>query len=204
MLLGAVPMAVAQASPNADPILAESIAGSSAPLDYPAPGFALTDQFGRTVTLAGMHGKVVLLSFFDPVCSSRCPAIGWEFRQAALLLGARTRQVQLVGIVLSPAHSSLRALRVFDRQEGLTAVPDWLYLTGTLSQLRPVWREYGITRPAADAGPGGQPAAEAYVIDRAGHIRLKYAAAAGPGTAATESSFAVLFADAIRQELSAR
>jgi hypothetical protein len=36
IVLGAAPMAVAQASPNADPILARSIAGPSVPLDYPA------------------------------------------------------------------------------------------------------------------------------------------------------------------------
>ena len=36
IILGAAPMAAAQASPNADPILAESIAGSSAPLNFPA------------------------------------------------------------------------------------------------------------------------------------------------------------------------
>ena len=38
IILGAAPMAAAQASPNADPILAESIAGSSAPLNFPAKG----------------------------------------------------------------------------------------------------------------------------------------------------------------------
>ena len=44
IILGAAPMAAAQASRNADPILAESIAGSSVPLDFPAKSFALTDQ----------------------------------------------------------------------------------------------------------------------------------------------------------------
>ena len=47
IILGAAPMAAAQASRNADPILAESIAGSSAPLNFPAKGFQLTDQHGR-------------------------------------------------------------------------------------------------------------------------------------------------------------
>ena len=50
IILGAAPMAAAQASPNADPILAEAIAGSSAPLNFPRPAFSLTDQHGRTVT----------------------------------------------------------------------------------------------------------------------------------------------------------
>src|SRR6478752_3326010 len=57
IILGAAPMAAAQASRNADPILAESIAGSSAPLNFPAKGFKLTDQHGRTVSLASLRGK---------------------------------------------------------------------------------------------------------------------------------------------------
>ena len=36
IILGAAPMAAAQASPNADPILAEAIAGSSTSLNFPA------------------------------------------------------------------------------------------------------------------------------------------------------------------------
>jgi hypothetical protein len=39
ILLGAVPMAAAQANPDASPILAESINGASAPLAGRAPGF---------------------------------------------------------------------------------------------------------------------------------------------------------------------
>ena len=203
IVLGVVPMAVAQASPNADPILAESIAGSSAPLDYPAPGFALTDQYRRTVTLASLRGKVVVLSFFDPACTTGCRPIVREFRQAALMLGASAHQVELVGIVLSPAYRPVSAVRAFDRQEGLSRAPGWLSLTGTLAQLRRVWQEYGIT--AQDLADGATTRhAQAYVIDRTGHVRQKYSTGPGPGTAAIRSSFAVLFADAARRALSVR
>jgi cytochrome oxidase Cu insertion factor (SCO1/SenC/PrrC family) len=197
IVLGAAPMAVAQASPNADPILARSIAGPAVPLDYPAPGFALTDQYGRTVTLASLRGKVVLLSFFDPVCSAGCPPIGPEFRKAAALLGGD--QVELVGIVLSPVYRPVSALRAFDRREGLDHVPGWLYLTGTLPQLHQVWHGYGITAQDLTATLHTE---EAYVIDAAGHVRQKFSTSPGPGTAAIRSSFAVLFASAARQALS--
>jgi len=200
ILLGAAPMAVAQASPNADPILAESVAGPAAQLDYPAPGFALTDQYGRPVTLAGLRGKVVLLSFFDPVCAAGCPPVGREFRRAAQLLGADARQVALVGIVLSQAYRPASTLRSFDRREGLSGAPGWLYLTGTPGQLHRVWHAYGIT--AQDlAGAASLHAEEAYVIDRSGRVRRRYSTSPGPGTAAITSSFAVLFADAARQAL---
>jgi cytochrome oxidase Cu insertion factor (SCO1/SenC/PrrC family) len=196
IVLGAAPMAVAQTSPNADPILARSIAGPAVPLDYPAPGFALTDQYGRTVTLASLRGKVVLLSFFDPVCRTGCPPIGPEFRRAATLLGGD--QVELVGIVLSPVYRPVSTLRAFDRRQGLDHVPGWLYLTGTLSQLHQVWHGYGITAQDLAATVHTE---EAYVIDAAGRVRQRFSTSPGPGTAAIRSSFAVLFANAARQAL---
>jgi cytochrome oxidase Cu insertion factor (SCO1/SenC/PrrC family) len=187
--LGTTLMSLAQASPDADPILAESIARPSAQLNYPAPGFTLTSQYGKTVSLSSLRGKVLLLSFIDPACQElSCPAIGSEFRQATRLLGGN--QVELAGVVLSPADRSVQALQAFDQRQGLNQVPGWLYLTGTLAQLRRVWREYGTA--AQD---------EIYVIDSAGHVRQKYGTGAGPGTAATDSSFAVLFADAARHAM---
>ena len=83
IFLGAVPMAAAQANPDAAPILAQSLAGSAASMNFPAKGFQLTDQRGPCLTLASLRGKVVLLTFLDPVCTSACPLIAQEFRAAA-------------------------------------------------------------------------------------------------------------------------
>jgi cytochrome oxidase Cu insertion factor (SCO1/SenC/PrrC family) len=202
IILGAAPMAAAQASTQADPILAESITGSAGALNYPAAGFALTDQNGRTVTLASLRGKAVLLTFLDPVCSSDCPLIGQEFRQAAQLLGAGSRQVELVAIVLSPSYRSVAVLQAFDQQEGFQNVPNWLYLTGSLPQLQQVWHAYGMVAQDLPAGAMTLHNDQAYVIDKAGHVREEFSTDPGPGTAATKSSFASLLADAARQVLS--
>ena len=89
IVLGAAPMAVAQADPVADTILAQAIDGSSAPLNFAAPGFSLTSQYGEPVTLSSLRGKVLLLTFLDPVCTSDCPLIAQEFRLAGQLLGSQ-------------------------------------------------------------------------------------------------------------------
>jgi cytochrome oxidase Cu insertion factor (SCO1/SenC/PrrC family) len=202
IILGAAPMAAAQASPQADPILAESITGSAGALDYPATAFALTDQHGRTVTLASLRGKAVLLTFLDPVCTSDCPLIGQEFKQAAQLLGPDARQVELVAIVLSPTYRSVAVLQAFDQQEGFQNVPNWLYLTGALPQLQQVWHAYGVIAQDLPAGAMTLHNDQAYVIDKAGHVREEFTTDPGPGTAATKSSFASLLADAARHVLS--
>ena len=201
IILGAAPMAAAQASPNADPILAEAIAGSTAPLNFPAKAFQLTDQHGQTVSLASLRGKVVLLTFLDPVCTSDCPLIAQEFRAAGQLLGASDRQVELVAVVANPVYHQVAYTQAFDRQERLTQVPNWLYLTGSVPQLQQVWKDYGIAAQILPAGAMiGHPDV-AYVIDQAGQVRAELNTDPGPGTTATKSSFAVLLANAARHAL---
>jgi cytochrome oxidase Cu insertion factor (SCO1/SenC/PrrC family) len=199
ILLGAAPMAAAQASPAASTILAQAVDGASSPVDSPAPGFTLTDQHGRQVPLSGLRGKVVLLTFLDPVCVTDCPLIAQEFRQAGQLLGGDARRVELVAVDVNPLYSELAYTQAFDRQEGLADVPDWLYLTGSPDRLRQVYQAYGVT---SETSPGGAMLGHndvAFVIDQAGHLRQELDFDPGPGTAATKSSFAAELADAATQ-----
>jgi cytochrome oxidase Cu insertion factor (SCO1/SenC/PrrC family) len=193
--LGAAPLAVAQASRVADPILAQSIAGASAVAGSPAPGFTLTGQRGQLVTQASLRGKVVLLTFLDPACRADCPPVGPEFRQVIQMLGVSAGDVDLVG-VSSSAGRAAGAWSAFDQRQGLNRVPGWRYLTGTPAQIRRIWQEYGIT--------AARRRYAAFVIDPAGRVLQEFRHDPGPGTAAISSSFAVLFADAARQALSER
>jgi len=179
ILIGAAPMAAAAANRTADPILALAIAGDSTAMDLPAPGFQLTDQAGQPVSLASLRGKVVLMTFLDPVCTTDCPIIGAEFKAAGSLLGRQDADVELVAIVANPTYRSAAFTQAFDREEGLNTVPNWLYLTGSLSQLSQVWRQYGITVENLPAGAMSAHNDLAVVIDRTGHIA---GAVFGPAT----------------------
>jgi cytochrome oxidase Cu insertion factor (SCO1/SenC/PrrC family) len=201
IIMGAAPMAAAQASPVADTILAQAIDGSSTPLDGPAPAFSLTDQHGRGVTLASLRGKVVLLTFLDPVCTTDCPLEAQEFRQAGQLLGADDRRVELVAIVANPVDYQLGYTQAFDRQERLDGVPNWLYLTGSPAVLAKVWRGYGVAALIEPAGSMIGHSENAYVIDQQGQLRQEMDFDPGPGTAATQSSFAAELTDAAQQLL---
>jgi AhpC/TSA family len=177
IVLGAVPLALAQASPNADPLLARSVAHSSAPLDHAAPGFALTGQYGRPVTLAELRGRLVLLSF----CPDGCAQVAREFRDAVGLLGPGPRRADLTTVIAGPSGRTAQALRAFQ-------------------QVEQEYRDAGGLTATGSAPRAGA----VYVIDPAGHIRQAYGSADGPDTTAVESSFAVLFADAARQVLNGR
>ncbi len=201
IVLGAAPMAAAAANRTADPILALAIAGDSSALDLPAPGFTLTDQQGRAVSLASLRGKVVLMTFLDPVCTTDCPIIAQELKQAGRMLGGLDARAELVAVVANPTYRSVAFTRAFDRQEGLDSVPNWLYLTGSLSQLGAVWQHYGVQVQDLPAGAMAAHNDLAVVIDPAGRIRRELGTDPGPGTSGTQSSFAVLLSQYARQAL---
>jgi cytochrome oxidase Cu insertion factor (SCO1/SenC/PrrC family) len=190
VIVGAGPMAAAQASRSAAPIIAQAIDGSVAPLDFAAPAFALSDEHGRAVSLASLHGKVVLLTFLDPVCTSDCPLIAQEFRQADQLLGTRSRDVEMVAVVTNPVYRSVAYTRAFDAQEGLSRLSNWLFLTGSLAELQRAWQNYGVAAQVVAAGGMIAHNDVAYVIDKTGRTRAELNFDPGPGTESTQSSFA--------------
>lgn len=198
VLLGAAPMAVASTSSQADPIIARAVAGSPDFVDYPAPLFRLTDQFGGSVSLASLRGRVVVLTFLDPVCTSDCPLIAQEMRAADRLLGSEAGKAEFVAVVANPIFHSVADVDAFDRQESLTDLANWRYLTGTVAQLKSVWNSYSIQ---AVIEPGGAMIGHTelfYVIDPSGHLRYVLNADPGPGNSSSRSSFALLLSSEAR------
>jgi cytochrome oxidase Cu insertion factor (SCO1/SenC/PrrC family) len=190
VLIGAVPLAAAQADRNASAILAQAIDGDSAPLNSAAPGFTLTDQHGQRVALSSLRGKVVLLTFLDPVCVTDCPLIAQEFRGAAQQLGGQGREVELVAVNVNPLYHDISYLQAFDREQRLTGLRNWLYFTGTPAELRPVWKAYGVASETLPAGSMLGHSDTAFVIGRDGRLVRELDFDPGPGTTATVSSFA--------------
>jgi cytochrome oxidase Cu insertion factor (SCO1/SenC/PrrC family) len=176
-LIGAGPMAAAAANPNADPILAQAVNGPPEVTNIPTPTFNLVDQYGRSVSLASLHGKTVALFFLDPTCiyqSGGCPAVQ-ELRLVDRDLGTRSNQVELVAIDTNPKYLKPDDLVTFDRRAGLDKVGNWLCLTGSLSELTNILNGFGVHVSSTGYNmrlqmglPHGQTA---YVIDRFGRTR---------------------------------
>lgn len=201
ILLGAVPMATASVSSRADPVLAEAVDGAPQPVDAVAPGFSLVDQYGKPVSLASLRGKTIALTFLDDTCTTDCPVIAQELNTADSFLGREARRVEIVAINANPRFITPDYLDAFDNQEGLEHLPNWLYLTGSLAQLRRVWARYGESVIYLPGGSMIGHGEYAWVIDASGHTRDILDTDPGPATSATEASFSVMLANAITKVL---
>jgi cytochrome oxidase Cu insertion factor (SCO1/SenC/PrrC family) len=151
------------ATPVADtqtPATANRQLDPGARLDAVAPGFTLTDQFGKRVSLSSQRGKVVVLSFNDPECTTICPLTTTALLQAKKLLGPAAAQVELLGVGANPEKTQVKWVRAYSRAHGM--LHKWRFLTGSLPELRRVWRAYGIEAAVVNGSIDHTPAT--YVI----------------------------------------
>jgi cytochrome oxidase Cu insertion factor (SCO1/SenC/PrrC family) len=157
----AVTPAAAVANPQLDPGTALSGA---------APGFTLTDQFGKRVALRSLRGKVVVLSFNDPECTTICPLTTTAMLHAKKLLGPAAGPVQLLGIGANPEATQVKWVRAYSEAHGM--LHTWRFLTGSLPELKRVWRAYGIEAAVINGTIDHTPAT--YVIDPRGRFSRLY------------------------------
>ena len=108
----------------------------------PAPDFTLVNQFGQAMSLSQFRGKIVLLSFDDPLCTTVCPLTTQEMLQAKRLLGAAGDDVRLLGVDANPDATSTADVMAYSRAHAM--VNQWDFLAGTKAQLAEVRKKYGI------------------------------------------------------------
>jgi cytochrome oxidase Cu insertion factor (SCO1/SenC/PrrC family) len=107
----------------------------------PAPSFRLDDEHGAPVSLSALRGRVVLLTFIDPLCRNLCPLEAKELGQAVRLLPAGQRPA-VVSVSVNPWGDTRVAFREDASRWRLG--PDWTWAIGGLGELERVWRQYEI------------------------------------------------------------
>jgi cytochrome oxidase Cu insertion factor (SCO1/SenC/PrrC family) len=128
--------------------------GSSAP---PAPSanqgaivnqktpanLVLTNQQGQSATLAGLHGKVVVLAPFLSLCQDECPLITAAFigLQRDLRAAGLSHKVVFVEATVDPGRDSVARLAAYQKEFGAT----WDLWTGSATNLASFWKAFGVT-----------------------------------------------------------
>jgi protein SCO1/2 len=121
--------------------------------DDAAPDFALTDQHGAPVTLAGLRGKALLIDFIYTHCPGPCPILTGRHAQVQRELSAETRaRVHFVSITVDPERDTPAVLASYAHARGADTA-DWSFLSGDPERVRDVLKRYGVyAQPDASTG----------------------------------------------------
>jgi cytochrome oxidase Cu insertion factor (SCO1/SenC/PrrC family)/thiol-disulfide isomerase/thioredoxin len=160
----------APAQSQADALAANPYLDPGTPVHGAAADFTLSDQFGQSVSLHSFRGKVVILAFNDSECTTVCPLTTTAMVDAKAMLGKAGSQVELLGVDADPAAISVEDVWSYSELHGM--LHSWRFLTGSLTQLKRVWKAYGIEAAIESGEVTHTPAL--FVIDRQGRLSRLY------------------------------
>ena len=119
-----------------------------------APNFRLTDQNGKQVSLSQFKGEPVVLTFLYTHCPDVCPLTAEKLHTVMQSLGSNAQHVAVLAVSVDPKGDTQAAVINFSKVHNMLAY--WHYLTGTESQLSPVWSAYSMYASVASC-QHGQP-----------------------------------------------
>jgi protein SCO1/2 len=144
----------------------------------PAPPLKLRDSTGKTLDLASLRGKAVLVTFLYVHCPDVCPLETANFHTALKQLGPQASKVQLVAVSTDPKGDRPKAVNSFLAKHQVTG--EMRYLLGSKAQLAKVWKAWGVISKPDPSAPG-----------KVGHSALTYGiSASGKITTLYPSNFA--------------
>ena len=112
-------------------------------LNRPTPqDVTLTNQDGRTVSLAALRGKVVVLAPFLTLCQDECPLVTGAFieLQRAVRAAGDADRVVFVEATVDPGRDTVARLAAYQKEFGA----DWDLWTGTPAQVAAFWKPFGV------------------------------------------------------------
>jgi protein SCO1/2 len=116
-------------------------AQAALPVLAAAPTYALTNQLGQTVASSSFRGKVQIVTFLSPYCTSYCPLIAFNLvsLEKALEAGGLADRVQFVAFNVDPGNTGPQKMAAFLQQYGWDPKDTrWQFLTGSPEEVRKV------------------------------------------------------------------
>jgi protein SCO1/2 len=144
----------------------------------------LTNQEGQTVSLASLHGKVVVMAPFLSLCQDECPLVTGAFiaLQRDVRAAGMGNKVVFLETTVDPGRDTVARLAAYEKEFGA----DWDLWTGTPAAIAAFWKPFGVSyqmvaeeQPPTTDWYTGQPLTydvdhtDGYIlIDPAGHERF--------------------------------
>ncbi|HEX6122087.1 MAG TPA: SCO family protein [Ktedonobacterales bacterium] len=134
-----------------------------------APGFQLSDQNGKRVSLGDLRGHPTVLAFLYTHCPDECPLTAEKLHTAAGMLGSQASEVRWVAISVDPVGDTPQTATAFVHTHRLDG--ELRYLLGSREQLAPIWDAYHI---GVDDEANGEVthAGALYLLDGQGRERV--------------------------------
>lgn len=136
-----------------------------------APGFSLSDEHGSPISLQRFHGRPVILTFIDPLCTTFCPLEAKVLDQTLARLPAAQRPA-IVAVSVNRLGDDARAYRHDARAWQLTGA--WHWAVGSQPALQRVWKNYGIGVMVNPKTKDVAHTEAAYLVDPNGYQRALY------------------------------
>jgi protein SCO1/2 len=116
------------------------------------PDINLVDQYGRTVPLASLKGRPVLIDFFYATCPNVCPMLTAKFASIANRLGSELgSKVTILSITLDPENDHPGDLLKYARTHEAERA-GWIFLTGKPGQIDAVLKIFHLKRERDKSG----------------------------------------------------
>jgi protein SCO1 len=139
----------------------------------PAANFALARPNGDSFRLSDQRGRIVLLFFGYTFCPDVCPATLAELNMALNEIPEKAASVQVVFVSVDPDRDTPQITQEYVSRFNST----FIGLSGSISDLEPIWQEYGIFREIIKSATDVitvTHTARVVLIDKDGNMRLSY------------------------------
>ena len=148
--------------------------GSEITTEVQAPAVNLTRADGSPFRMSALKGKIVLLFFGFTSCPDVCPTTLADFKRVKADLGEKADQLAFIFITVDPQR---------DTPEGAQAYaagfdPQFIGLSGSETELEPVWQGYGVYRKVTESGSAASyevdHSSRVYLVDSTNRLRVTY------------------------------
>ena len=93
-----------------------------------------TNQFGKKVNLADLHGKIIVMNFFFSRCPVVCPGLTRNMKRLQDSFVKNDSVVQFVSISVDPEYDSTAQIRKFADRFNVNH-DNWWFLTGNKKEI---------------------------------------------------------------------
>ncbi len=147
------------------------------PFNKEAPDFTLQDADRKTISLADLRGKVVIVHFIYTNCPDVCPLHAERIAEIQEMINLTPMRdlVQFITITTDPKNDTPEVMRSYGKAHGLDTV-NWMFLTSgsdNLATTRQLVERFGHKFTKSDDGYQVHSVVT-HVIDKQGRWRANF------------------------------